>query len=102
MFSNKMDVRKKAMAAMMKEGAGSSLMKKKPMIKMGAPAEGSPQEESQESPEQEAQEEAGQGFEQMMVSPEEKEMILEMRGESEGGEQPHGHSGMMAPKPKGM
>lgn len=96
MFPNKMDVRKKAMAAMMKEGGPSGMMmKKKPMMKPMLPQmEGSPMEEGAEAPELEAKEDGQEGFEQMMVSPEEKKMLLEMRGESEGG-------GMMAPKPKG-
>lgn len=104
----KMDLRKKAMAAMLKEGA-SQMMKKKPSSAVpgmsGNPMKSGEQgmgEEELESPEVEQKE--GDGFEQMMVSPEEKEMIMKARGEpSEGShEMPHGQSGFMSKKPKGM
>lgn len=66
----KMDVRKKAVMASMKDGSGlEAIMKKKMAPEMGM------------------DEQAEEGFVQMMVSPEEKQMILEMRSGVGGGEE---------------
>lgn len=62
----RMMMRKKAMDMMMKEGPGMKMPMKKPPMAM----------------EMESDEQSGQGFEQMMVTPEEKEMILSMREKS--------------------
>lgn len=109
----KMDIRKKAMSAMMKEAPAQMMMKKKPAMKVAikvGPAGEMPEGEEMESPEMEEEDKAGEGYEQMMVSPEEKKMLMEMRGESEGEDsQMHANKGlmmpkgpsMMAPKPKG-
>lgn len=102
----KMDIRKKAMSAMMKEAPAQMMMKKKPAMKVAikvGPAGEMPEDSEMESPEMEQEEEqkAGEGYEQMMVSPEEKKMLLEMRGESEGGDM-HANKGMMMPKGPSM
>jgi len=71
MFGKKMDIRKKALEAM--DGGEMEIqIKKKPMPAM-------PSEEGMEGVE------AKEGYEQMMVSEEEKAMIMKMRGE--GGEE---------------
>lgn len=69
--SKKNEMRKRAMDSIMKEGPSLaiSIMKKSPM------------EESGEEIEQMGEKEGGeqQGLESFMVSPEEKQMVLEMR-----------------------
>lgn len=71
MEMKKMDIRKKALMSSMKDESGiESMMKKKtnPLLDMG-------------------DEETEEGFVQMMVSPEEREMLLEMRNGGEEGEE---------------
>ena len=71
MFGKKMDIRKKALESM--DGGEMEIeIKKKPMA-------GMPSEEGMDGVE------AKEGYEQMMVSEEEKAMIMKMRGE--GGEE---------------
>lgn len=66
----KMDIRKKALMSSMKDESGlESMMKAKAAKMMGM-----------------GEEEGEEGFMQMMVSPEEKEMIMKMRGGMEEGE----------------
>jgi hypothetical protein len=70
MLGNKMALRKKALESM--DGGEMEIqIKKKPSLAM----------EGMEG------DEAAEGFEQMMVSPEEKKMIMEMRGQSPDGEE---------------
>lgn len=85
MFQNKMALRKKAMDAMMKE-APSMQYKKKAM----------PQEMQMQEPEQENEsgmENEQEGYEQFMVTPEEKQMILEMRMKKGGKQMPGSQQG---------
>jgi hypothetical protein len=93
MLSSKNELRKKALALMMKESPGVDLSKKKrPM--MADAGDGDAEDQSDHGAD-EQQEHEEEGFEQMMVSPEEKEIILKMRkhagvGEEAGHESSHG------------
>ena len=67
MFGNKMSIRKKAMESMMKSESPIA-MKKKPMMEE-MPEEGGAEKE---------------GYEAVMLSPEEKQMIMELRKKAKG------------------
>jgi hypothetical protein len=72
MIGKKMDVRRKAVESMLEEGPALS-------IKSKAARAGEVDD---------AEKLAQEGYMQMMVSPEEKAMILKMRGEPDQGQEP--------------
>lgn len=72
MFGKKMDLRKKALEAMDSGGEMEIQIKKKSMPEM-------PSEDGMDGMD------AAEGYEQMMISPEEKAMIMKMRAEKKGG-----------------
>lgn len=74
MFGKKMDIRKKAIDSMMASEEAPVLMKKP-----------KPEEENEK-----------EGYESMLVTPEEKEMILQSRGEGEEQESGADEMGMEA------
>jgi len=68
-------MRKKAVDQLVKESKPMSIKPRKPMMQ-----EGAPQEEMQDGGESEQEEgDPQEGYEQFMVSPQEKELILNMR-----------------------